>query len=472
MLLILFSLTALAEDLSYPEALQQALDRNASVLGGQLSADGARGALLASKGIFDPELSGWLGYSANRSEGTREFGEVLSSFNSLNADAEISQYLQTGTSLSLGLTTSQSRFRYELRDTGLVVESDEPQWSTDLSLGLTQNLLEGFSRRYNLQGVRAAEQAVETASLSVLATRQQVLADTASAYWGLVLSQRLVTIAEQGLAVAEEERRIVLARVQAGSLAPIERTRVEAAVVQARSSQLQARSAAAAASEGLQVLLGDSPDGQLRAISEPAEPSAIELDDDAIAVEALRSNLDLQQLRLSEEGADLDLRDAQHARLPSLSLVGSAALKGYETSLSGSFAEVFGGELLDWSLGGQVGAPLGNRAARGSVAQREAALGQARISREAAERGLLQGVRAQVRAVEQAAVTVELARANLDLAEQTLAAERVLQEAGRALQKDVLESMRAVDSARVAVEQARVDHAMAVVELMRLRGAL
>ena len=458
MLLLLLSLTAFAEDLSYADALQQALDRNASVLGGQLSADGARGALLASRGTFDPELSGWLGYSANRSEATREFGDVLSSFNSLSADAEISQYLQTGTSLTLGLTTSQSRFRYELRDTGLVVESDEPQWSTDLSLGLTQNLLEGFSRRYNLQGVRAAEQAVETASLSVLATRQQVLADTASAYWGLVLAQRLVTIAEQGLAVAEEERRIVLARVEAGSLAPIERTRVEAAVVQARSSLLEAQSAAAAAAEGLQVLLGDSPDGEVRAISEPAEPSAIELDDAAIAEEALRGNL--------------DLRDARHALLPSLSLVGSTALKGYETSLSGSFAEVFGGELLDWSLGGQVGTPLGNRAARGAVAQREASLAQARISRESAERSLVQGVRAQVRAVEQAAVTVELARANLDLAEQTLAAERVLQEAGRALQKDVLESMRAVDSARVAVEQARVDHAMAVVELMRLRGAL
>ena len=297
MLLLLLSLTAFAEDLSYADALQQALDRNASVLGGQLSADGARGALLASRGTFDPELSGWLGYSANRSEATREFGDVLSSFNSLSADAEISQYLQTGTSLTLGLTTSQSRFRYELRDTGLVVESDEPQWSTDLSLGLTQNLLEGFSRRYNLQGVRAAEQAVETASLSVLATRQQVLADTASAYWGLVLAQRLVTIAEQGLAVAEEERRIVLARVEAGSLAPIERTRVEAAVVQARSSLLEAQSAAAAAAEGLQVLLGDSPDGEVRAISEPAEPSAIELDDAAIAEEALRGNLDLQQLR-------------------------------------------------------------------------------------------------------------------------------------------------------------------------------
>lgn len=472
MLALLLCLTASAEDLGYADALQQALDRNASVLGGQLTADGARGALLASKGIFDPELSAWMGYSASRGESTREFGDVLSSFNALNVDAEVSQYLETGTSLSLGLATTQSRFRYELRDTGIVVESDEPQWSTDLSLGLTQNLLEGFSRRYNLQGVRTAEQSVETASLSVLATRQQVLADTARAYWSLALSQRLVAIAEQGLAVAEEERRIVVARVEAGSLAPIERTRVEALVVQARSSLLEARSAAAAAAEGLQVLLGRAPDGQLTATSEPAEPSAIELNAETIVEEAMRQNLELQQLRLAEEGADLDVRDARHARMPSLSLVGSAAIKGYETSLGSSFSEMFGGDLLDWSLGGQFGAPLGNRVARGTVEQREAALAQARISREAAERSLQQGVRAQVRAVEQAAATLELARANLDLAEQTLAAERVLQEAGRALQKDVLESMRAVDSARVAVEQARVDHAMAVVELMRLRGAL
>lgn len=472
MIALLLCASSLAADLRYEEALELALQKNAELLGEQAGVEGARGALLAARGVFDPNLSGWLGYSSSRSESTREFGDVLSNFQALSLDSSLSQAFSTGTTLTLGLEGTQSRFRYELRDTGIVVESDEPQWSTGLNLGLNQALLKGHSRRYNLQGLRLAEQNERQAELSLRATRQQVLASVATAYWGLVLAQRTAEIARQGLAVAEEERRVVLARVEAGSLAPIERSRVEALVVQARSSLLEGESAAQAAAEALQILLGQAPDGQLRATSEPAEARPVALDEAALAEEALRANLELQTLRLAEESAAMTARDARHARLASLGLVGSAGLKGYETSLSASFGEIFGGELLDWSLGGQLTAPLGNRAARGAEAQAQASLASARLAREAAERAVVQALRSQVRAVEQAALRIELARANLELAEQTLAAERVLQEAGRALQKDVLDGLRAVDSARVALEQARVDHALALVELMRLRGAL
>lgn len=464
--------TARAGTLTYEEALQRALDGNAELLKaaeGQRSADGA---LLAARATFEPTLTASGSWLSSRGESTQQYGDVFSDFQSLSWDAAVSQTLFTGTNLSLSTSGSQSRFRYELPDTGFVVESEDPEFSTELQARVSQNLLQGLSPSYNEQAVRTARRARTSAELQVEQTRQQTLADTANLYWSLYYAQELVRIAEQSLAVAEEERRVVLAKVEAGELAPVEATRVEAAVVQARSSLIEARNGRDAAAEALQLMVGEEADGDVTAVTPPAEPTPVDLDLDALVRDALDHNPGLQLLRLQEEGAAADLRDARHARLPQLSATGALTLKGYETALGDSYRELFGGSLRDWYLGADLTLPLGNRADRGAVIQGQATLAQARIDREAYERSLVQQVRNQVRQVEQDSVKLELAQANLRLAEQTLAAERALQEAGRALQKDVLEAIKAVDDARVAVERARGDHAVAVVELMRLRGAL
>ena len=74
--------------------------------------------------------------------------------------------------------------------------------------------------------------------------------------------------------------------------------------------------------------------------------------------------------------------------------------------------------------------------------------------------------------MEAAFLQVSLARANLDLAEQTLSADRALADAGRVIQKDLLESIRGVDDARAQLEQAKVDYQLALIELERLKGTL
>ncbi|NOY26214.1 MAG: TolC family protein, partial [Oligoflexia bacterium] len=142
-----------AGPLTYNQALQRALDNNPDLLGSQASSDSAEGGLLASRSTFDPDLSASLGYTSSKSESTQEFGQVLSEFKNLSFDSSVSQYLSTGTTVSLGLTGNKSRFRYVISDTGLVVQSDLPEWTTDLKASLRQDLLQGLSRRFNLQAI-------------------------------------------------------------------------------------------------------------------------------------------------------------------------------------------------------------------------------------------------------------------------------------------------------------------------------
>jgi outer membrane protein TolC len=280
-------------------------------------------------------------------------------------------------------------------------------------------------------------------------------------------------IAQAAVDVAQEEQRVVHARVDAGDLAPVERSRVDALVVQAQSALVSSGNEAQASNDRLLLVMGEPLGETVTLTTEPGSIPSGALDEEGVVVEALANNPEVAASRIIEESAALDLRDAGHARLPELNAIGAF---GFETQDEVSFNDatgtVFGGDLPFWSLGAEVTVPLLTRADRGEYHNQQAIAGKARIEREAMERSIDQQVRAQVRTLSSASMSVTLAEANLRFAEETLTAQRALQNAGRAIQKDVLEAIRDVDQARVDLVKARADAALALVELNRLRGSL
>jgi len=474
-LLLLITVSAFANEpqaLTYKDALEAALARNPALVGARLDVDAADGAFMAAKGIFDPTVNASSTANQFTSESTREFGEVLTEFKSLDWRAGIDQLLPTGTTLGVDWSTTRTRFKYELRDTGFVVESEEPLFESRMVARLTQSILEGHRLASNLEGVRQASRARDTADANRKAMRQQTLADAASAYWNTRTQRRLAEIAHSAVETAKEEQRVVHAKVELGTLAPVERARVDAAVVQAQREQLTAEDTARNTEDNLLLLIGEAPGTAITLTTEPSEPRSVDLNIDVVEAAALENNAELLVSRVREESTDMARSDAKHRRLPQLDLNASYALIGYEPTIDGATDELFGGELPEWSLGGSLSMPLLGRSDRGQYLQRSAEAAKARSERMNMERQIRSSVRMQVRAVEAAFLQVNLAVANLTFAEQTLAAERALREAGRVIQKDLLESMATVDDALTQVEQARGDYQLALIELERLKGTL
>ena len=465
-------LSADARELSYEQALNQALRANPTLVGARLDVEAADGAMIAAKGIFDPTVNASTTANQFTSESTREFGEVLSEFKSLNWRMGVNQFLPTGTNLGVEWSTTSTRFKYELRSTGLVVESEEPLYESRMVATFTQSLLDGHRLASNLEGVRQALRAKDTAEATQRAVRQQTLADTASAYWNTRTQRRLAEIAEIAVEQATEEQRIVYAQVEQGTLAPVERARVDALLVQAQRELLTATDVAKNTEDSLLLLIGEEPGVELLLTTEPAEPIAVALDLPKIEQAALANNAELLVARLNEETTEMTRTDARHKRLPQLDLNASYALIGYEPNTRDAASELFGGDLPEWSIGGTFSMPLLGRADRGQYLQSAARAARARSERLNMERTIRSQVRTQSRAVEAASVQVSLARANLDLAEQTLSAVRALTEAGRVIQKDLLESIRGLDDARTQLEQAKGDYQLALIELERLKGTL
>ncbi len=458
--------------ISFEDALNQALARNPSLLAAGLDLEASEGTALAARAVFDPQLTANTGVSGNKDENVGQFGQTSTTFNALNWGANLSQFLASGTTLSLGMSNSRAEFTYELLDVPGFDPISDVQFQSDLTLSVSQSLLEGHRWASNVRTVRDADRARDMAELTAMETRQQTLAEVATAYWNLWYQERLVDIAEKSVEVAKEEQRIVAARVDAGDVAPVEAARVQAAGVQAQQALLDSQNLTAAARDALLLALGEQPGQTLELTSNPAPPESVNIDPDGIVDAAMANNPTLLVMRLSEENSRAALADARHRRLPQLDATASYGLTGYEAEQAAAFQEMISGDLPEWSVGANLSMPLGNRADRGTVLSTQAQLGQVKTNREALERTISQQIRAQIRTIESARTQVDLAQANLDLAEQTLAADRALLEAGRAIQRDVLESMKNVDNARVSLEKARSDHALAVVELKRLQGAL
>lgn len=492
-LVVWFGAVARATPITYEQALEEALQANATVLGSLADVRAAEGAVFGSTGSWDPLLTGsWTADTSRAEFYTQQFGLLDTETRGQNWSVALGQTLPTGTSWQASWRGgfSSDRARYTLLGEPIEAPSTD-NYDSSFALSLTQQLLRGHKLAYNLQAVDAARRAASTAEASLQATRQSVLAATARAYWDLVTAQQVESTASQAVEVAVEERRYVAAQVAAGNLAPVEATRVETAVAQAEIALLDARGGVEAASQALAVTLGRSLGVPLEPATLPGDvPMGLDVDVDAAVAAALAGNPGMALRRLALEAAESELTLARHGRLPSLSVTGVVGTVGvdadvYETDFltgestlqtAGAFgtalSDSLSGDYWNGAASANLSVPLRNRAARGAVDSRAAEVDGARRALEEEEGRVAQQAAAQVRVLSGARERLRLAELNLRLAEETLVAEEARQDAGRAILKDVLAAQRARDDAEVALIRARTDVRKALVELKALQGAL
>lgn len=483
---LLLGSSADAAELAYSDALSLALERNPSLLGTQQDLRSADGALLAARGVFDPTATASVSRNSSL-EQALSFGFPTTTENrNASWNMGINKFWSTGTTSALSWSNNANRALFTAEDVDRLNQvrqlgflNEDEIFNSRLTASVTQSLLQGFRMATNLSGVRTANSARSQAEAEALRVRQQVLADTAKAYWALYTQGRMASLAEASLRVAREEQRVVEAKVEQGSLAPLERSRVAAAVVQAESALIDAESQLRNANNALQVLIGGPPGEVLTTTSAPVAVTDLPLNPEDAVGAALQNNPGLQVLRMRMEAAEQDLLDAKHRLLPQLDATASYGLAGFEVGTeeapsSGlkTAAGMFDAEQRSWSLGANLSVPLGNRADRGAADQRGAALQRLRLDEQALARATEQQVRAQVDTLRSGKARLALAEANLRLAEETLDAERSRQESGRTVQKDVLEAIKNVDNAKISLQQAIADHLVAIIELERLKGSL
>jgi outer membrane protein TolC len=463
----------LGRPITLDNALKAALAANPQLRRARLDRDAAEAGLLGARGQFDMTA----GFDGNLRRNDSQGFFQGNPFSSTTTDWDVGGVLQgttfTGLTYSLNANLNRNRSTF-ITDFGFgETENIQDAFTTNLNIQLTQNLLEGFLTSFNLQNVTRARQGLTTAELGLERARQQALSQTATAYWNLVYQAELRDIALDRVTAAEEDLRIGRLRVEAGELAPVEETRLEAAAVQARSNAIDAENAAQRAADDLLLLMGEAPGQPLLPASTPGEVRPLELDSDRATEVALAQNLDLAIARADLELAGIEARNARHARLPTLSATASAGLGALDETAGEAISGLGDDDAFpSVAVGGSFRMPLGNRAARGEAQRTAAVRLQRQNSVSELEGSVSAQVRQQVRVLESSRKRVELADLNARLAEETLQAEEALAEVGRSIQREVLEARVEVDRTKAEAAKARTDYRLAEIELLRLQGQL
>jgi len=478
---------ALAErPLSYSDALQASVERSVLVVAAEAQRGQSAASLTAAMGSWDPlyQLDG--SWRQSTSQGFFQGFPFDSNSRRWSLNNSVSGTAGTGTTyaVNLGVDRDISRFTTDFGVGG--GEQLQDAFTGRGSVSVTQQLLRGVLFRYNAQNQTRARAGLDVAELTLAKQHQEALYQAAEAYWTWSYQHQLHQIAAENVAVAEEAHRVGALQVDSGQLAPVEGTRLEAALVQAQQSALDARNLAEKAANALLIAMGEDPQQSIVPSTEPGDVATVEgLAPEAAVGVALSQNLDLAIARRNNEQSELELHNARHGMLPRFSATGSAGLASQrcppgtdnEDCVVGNALQSIAGLAANDNqpfveLSGQLQVPLGNRGARGER-ERVAALVDQRQSELAHQERLVSAqVEEQVRALKSAEQRTSLADTNLRLAEETLAAEEALANAGRTLQKDVLEARNQVGRAKAEAAKARTDYRLAQALLLKLQGQL
>jgi outer membrane protein len=473
--LLLLSVS-MAIEVSLDDALQAAWDDNTDVATAMAEVLASEGRELSARGVGDIQLGLNANYSPMVSEG-RGQGFVYRLDQAMAGwGSSLSQTLPTGTTWNLkfnGIRTPPAEYSFSVSGQE-VTETTDTTHQTNFALEFSQQLLAGHRLSYNLRSISTAVNMTNQSELRLQSARIAVGLDTARAYWDLALASGSKDLAENAVVVATEESRVVSALLEGGSAAPVDSARAASALATAELSLLDTEEGLLAAMDNLARLTGWEVGEELLPNTLPGEVQVgLNVDMQSSVEATLASNPNIALQRLALDQAEAEVSWARHATLPNLSLVGQVGWSGYEEGkLSASLAELTSMALPSHFVGIEFNAPLGNRASTGMLHTQTAMLAMAHANAEAATNALVQQVASAVRTLQSADQRVALSDRTVELAQQTLAAEVALRDAGRGLEREVLQAQSSLIQMRQNALRARIDYRKALVELQGLRGEL
>ncbi len=391
---------------------------------------------------LEPTLTGGIdwGHFSNPQTSSFVSGTNTFVFETSNSNIGIQKGFLTGTNVSLD-------WRNTLNDTNSLRANFDPSLRSNVTLRISQSLLQGFGRSVNSRNIRIAKNNREVSDLAfetqVIATVTQVQ----NLYWDLVSFRAEARSREEDLRLAQKLYEDNKRRIEIGVLAPIEIVRAEAEVASREQDLTLAVT---------RVQLQETTIKNALSKNGLASPSILDVEivpTDRIEVPdieeiqplqdlmglALQSRPELAQSRIQLKNQDISLKGVRNAMLPQVSIFADLtnnALAGrlnedfvgfpgienvvsefFVGGLGTSLSQVFRRNFPDYQIGVQVSFPLKNRRAQADMTATLLERRQADIRLRQQENS----VRAEVR---DAVIGVQQARARFTAAEKT----RILQE--------------------------------------------
>jgi outer membrane protein TolC len=365
-----------------------------------------------------------------------------------------------------------------------------PQFQSNLAFAATQPLMRGFkidATRASLETTRLSQKNDE---ISLQTTIANTDANVRNAYWDLVYAIQAVEAAQNSLDIANKLVSDNRARVEIGTLAPLDVRTSESEAANSRLTLVQAQATVRTSELALKRLIVSGTDDPVWTSSlnptdrPPATPEPLNVD--AAIARALRERTDLQQSKNNLNISDINLRNQVDAARPQLNLTvnyGLAGLGGpYTTTAidpttgqiipngnvvdSGYFDalhNIFGLSAPTFTLGFTFAYPLGQSAAQANVARSKLSLEQSQANLKALELQIATDVTSAALTVQSTLESVQAAQVARQLAQEKLSATQAKLDVGMSTNYEVVQAQRDFADAQNAELRAVANYRKALV---------
>ncbi|HET7698531.1 MAG TPA: TolC family protein [Vicinamibacterales bacterium] len=339
-----------------------------------------------------------------------------------------------------------------------------PTYNSGLTANITQPLWRGWridATRAGLQTNRISQQNDE---IAVQATTATTVANTRNAYWDLVFAIQAVEAAQNSLDISNKLVQDNQARVEIGTLAPIDITSAQAEAANRRLTLVQAQATVRTAELALKRLIVSGTDDPLwtssiNPVDRPAAaPEALNVD--AAVARALRERTDVQQSMNNLRISDINLRQQVELTKPQLDLVAQYGLSGVggtqfvRGGLGGAVTQTIPSGYADalstlgkfdlptWNVQMNFAVPLGRSTQEANVARSRLALEQTQANLKALQLQIATDVANAALTVQSSLEAVQQSRTARELAQQRLQAAQSKFEVGMAINYEVVQAQR------------------------------
>ncbi len=353
---------------------------------------------------------------------------------------------------------------------------DFESYISGLKFSLSQPLLRGAGRAFNLAGLRIAAYRHQAVQARTKLATIRLLAIAEKAYWRVYAAQRVLDVRRQQYELANRNLQLVQRRVDEGLSPQIEVIRAEVGVAERLEALIVAETGLRVQQRGLSVLLNGS-DAEMAAppdLLAGTEPFLVpyELDRARLVETALRERMELLdlELRLAEDALRIDL--ARNQTLPLIMLDFEYGLLDRSGSLATAWSGMWDFDHSEFSIGLRGELQVTNQAARERLRRATLQRTQRLASQAQRRQAIIQEVHDTADLLTQNWQRILAARKNVAVAGVNYEAEQKQFAAGTRTMREVLEALAQLGDAQRREIRAIVEYQVAQIDLAFATGTL
>jgi outer membrane protein TolC len=476
-------------ELTLDDAVKRALEQNLDIAVERLNPQTFDFSIASLQANYRPTFNSNYGLrSATTFTRSQTAGGDILTTDTLTANNGITQNMKWGGgSFAVGWNTN----RQEQSD---LFATRNPAINSNLNLVYVQPLL----RNLRIDGTRAQLKITqlnqEMSETQLRATVVRTVANTRNAYWDLVFAIQAAEVADRSLDLATKLVEDNQARVEVGTLAPLDVVQAQAEQATRRQSVATTQAAVRTAELALKRLIVNGTDdpfwvANIEPIDRPTY-STESLDVAGAVRKALSSRTDIEQSRKQIQSNDVSLNNLSDQRLPALDVTASYGLAGIggpqfvrpagsplgappSQIIPGGFSDtlstLFNQRAPSWNFAANFSYPLGSSTADANLARARVQQRQTIAQARALELQIATEVTNAALLVESNRERLQAAQAARDLAEKRLEAEQSRFEVGLSTNFFVVQAQRDLRDSQNAELRALLDYRRAQVDFERVQ---